>query len=69
MLHPIRAYRHKQELTLAAFAAKAGTSAGTISRIEHGTLRPTLELLRRLSEATDGEVTADAIIASTPRAA
>lgn len=65
-MHPLRTYRQRNNLTLAELALRAKTTEGTISRIERGTLRPTFELLRRLVAATDGEVTADDIIASTP---
>ena len=45
-----------------AFAQRAGTTKGHLSRIEAGILEPQLDLLRRLIEATDREVTAEAIV-------
>jgi len=67
--HPIKAYRRKHKLTLEQFAERVGTSISTISRIENGKLKPTLDMLHSLVDATDGKVKMAAIIASTPRAA
>lgn len=67
--HPLTHYRRRHNLTLVAFAAVAGTTAGTISRIETGAKDPSASMLRQLIAATGGEVTADDIISFQPAAA
>jgi transcriptional regulator with XRE-family HTH domain len=69
MMHPIKAYRQAHELTLAELAVRASTTRSTVSRIEAGLLNPSLDLLRRLTAAMNGEVTADAIIAAARKIA
>jgi transcriptional regulator with XRE-family HTH domain len=66
--HPLTLYRQRHKLTLAAFAALAGTTQATISRIEGGTRLPRQAMLRRLVEATGREVTADDIMLWVPDA-
>lgn len=63
-VHPLTAYRQRNGLTLAAFAAKVKppTTQATISRIESGSRQPTLTLLRQIVEATGREVTANDIV-------
>lgn len=57
--HPLAAYRSKQKLTRTALAEAVGASVATISRIESGHRRPSLDLLRRIVAATNGELKAD----------
>lgn len=64
--HPLRAYRHRNNLTLEQLAGRAETTKATISRIENGTIDPTFALTRRLIVATKFEVTADMLIAWSP---
>lgn len=47
----IRASRHRQGLTQAELARRAGTSQPVISAYEHGRRDPTIETLRKLVEA------------------
>ena len=60
--HPIKIYRRLKGLSMDALAQRAGTTKGHLSKIEAGILEPQLELLRRLIDATDREVTAEAIV-------
>jgi transcriptional regulator with XRE-family HTH domain len=41
----LRALRRQRETTLASLSAATGISVSTLSRLESGTRRPTLELL------------------------
>lgn len=54
--HPFRAWRKENGLSLAAVAAKAGTTASHLSEIERGLDRPSLRLAARLSGLTEGGV-------------
>ncbi len=47
----LRALRHRRGLTLAELAAETGISTSTLSRLESGLRRPTLDLLIRLAAA------------------
>jgi transcriptional regulator with XRE-family HTH domain len=47
----LRALRRQRETTLTAVAADTGISVSTLSRLESGQRRPTLELLLRLARA------------------
>ncbi len=58
MEHPLRRYRKDTETTLDALAEKIGATAATLSRIETGKQDPSLDLVRRLIEATGGAVSA-----------
>ncbi|MGW6456329.1 helix-turn-helix domain-containing protein [Streptomyces sp. NPDC055078] len=49
----LRALRHARDLTLADLSATTGVSESTLSRLESGQRRATLELLLRLSHAYD----------------
>jgi transcriptional regulator with XRE-family HTH domain len=61
--HPLLLYRRRHGLTQAALAAKVGSTPATLCRIEIGIRRPALRLLQQLVAATEGEVSADEIIA------
>lgn len=69
MTHPIRAYRQRHGLSLQALAERAETTRSTISRVEAGLINPSSSLLRRLTAAMGGEVSADEIIAAIREAA
>jgi DNA-binding XRE family transcriptional regulator len=60
----LRALRRKQEITLADLSAATGISVSTLSRLESGTRRPTLELLLPLAR-TFG-VTLDELVGAPP---
>ncbi|WP_058742079.1 helix-turn-helix transcriptional regulator [Curtobacterium citreum] len=47
----LRALRERRDVTLAALAAETGISVSTLSRLESGQRRPTLELLLPLARA------------------
>ena len=61
-LHPLTRYRQRHNLSMNKLAARANTTLATISRIESGSRQPTVDMLFRLVEATDREVSADEII-------
>lgn len=47
----LRALRHQRDVTLAALSGETGISVSTLSRLESGGRKPTLELLLPLAEA------------------
>lgn len=49
----LRALRHARDITLADLSVTTGVSESTLSRLESGRRRATLELLLRLSDAYD----------------
>lgn len=51
------AYIRTHDVTEAKLAEKARCSQGTINKVRNGLGNPTFDLLRRISEATDGEFT------------
>jgi transcriptional regulator with XRE-family HTH domain len=57
MVHMLRVYRQQNKLSLAAVAAAVGVSKATIGRIEQGLQTPSLELMFRLVNETNGAVT------------
>jgi transcriptional regulator with XRE-family HTH domain len=61
--HPLKLWREKRGLTLDELAERVGSSKATLSRIESGKQTPSLGLIGRLKEATNGEVTADDFLA------
>src|SRR3954469_2229891 len=60
----LRALRPRQEITLAELSAATGISVSTLSRLESGARRPTLELLLPLAR-TFG-VTLDELVDAPP---
>ena len=60
----LRALRQERETTLANLAAETGISVSTLSRLESGSRRPTLELLLPLARAYD--VTLDELVDAPP---
>jgi DNA-binding XRE family transcriptional regulator len=58
--HPLKTYRRYHQLTQGKVAAAIGVNKGTISRIETRQLRPTLAVVERLVEFSDGALSADA---------
>lgn len=60
----LRALRRERETTLTDLAAQTGISASTLSRLESGDRRPTLELLLRLARAYG--VTLDELVDAPP---
>ena len=62
--HRLRALRRERELTLVDMSAVAGISVSTLSRLESGARRPTLELLLPLARAY--RVTLDELVDAPP---
>jgi transcriptional regulator with XRE-family HTH domain len=60
----LRALRHRRETTLADLSAQTGISVSTLSRLESGSRRPTLELLLPLARAHG--VTLDELVDAPP---
>lgn len=54
--HPLIAYADRSGKTVTAIAKKAGCSRMTLYRLINGEQNATLDLLSRVSAATDGEV-------------
>ena len=54
----IRAYRRKQEITVAELSATTGLSIGMLSKIENGNTSPSLTTLQALSNALSVPLTA-----------
>jgi transcriptional regulator with XRE-family HTH domain len=60
----LRALRRQRDTTLAELSAATGISVSTLSRLESGARRPTLELLLPLARAHD--VTLDELVGAPP---
>ena len=60
----LRALRQERETTLADLAAETGISVSTLSRLESGTRKPTLELLLPLARAH--QVSLDELVDAPP---
>jgi len=60
----LRALRHQSGATLAALAATTGISVSTLSRLESGRRKPTLELLLPLAQAH--QVPLDELVGAPP---
>lgn len=50
--HPLALWRREHGVTLAGMAERAGSTAATISRIEHDKTTPSYRLARRLGMVT-----------------
>lgn len=59
MEHPLRQYRERHGLSQETLASVIGTTKATVSRLEGGERAPSLEMMRKIAEATRGEVTAN----------
>jgi transcriptional regulator with XRE-family HTH domain len=68
MVHRLRIFRHQNHLSLAAVAASVGVSKATIGRIEQGLQTPSLELMFRLVNETNGAVTPNDFNVAIPTA-
>lgn len=64
--HPLRTYRRQKLLSLHELAQAAGTTKANLSRIETGVQKPSFDLLKRLIDATGGDVTADEMLTACP---
>lgn len=54
----VRAFRHQQDMTVAALSEKTGLSMGMLSKIENGNISPSLNTLQALAEALSVPLTA-----------
>lgn len=63
-VHPLRAYREKHGLALEALARRVGRTRQSMSRIERGKQKPSLDLIDRLVSETGGAVSADDFLPS-----
>jgi transcriptional regulator with XRE-family HTH domain len=61
--HPLLTYRLAHKRSQQELADAVGTNKSTISRMEGSQIKPSLELMRRIAKATDGEVTTDMLLA------
>jgi transcriptional regulator with XRE-family HTH domain len=61
--HPLKRYRERHCLTMRELAERIGVSQATVSRIEANLFNPSLKLIQRIFEQTDGEVRADDFLA------
>ncbi|MGI8863809.1 MAG: helix-turn-helix domain-containing protein [Solirubrobacteraceae bacterium] len=59
----LRGVRARHKLSQAALAYRAGTTQQALSRIEHGRVSPTVEMLARLAAAAGEEL----VVESRPR--
>jgi transcriptional regulator with XRE-family HTH domain len=65
--HPLTTFRRKNnDMRMAELARRAGVTTSTISRIEAGTLKPSLAMTRKLLKAAGNKIKADAIIQWSP---
>ena len=55
--HPVRQWRIKNKVILADLAKMAKTTASSLSRVERGIQDPSLNLMVRIMEATNREIT------------
>lgn len=62
----VRGLRERHRLSQAALAYRAGTTQQAISRIEHGRVSPTVEMLARLAAACGEELVLDARARGVP---
>jgi len=54
--HPLRLWRKRENITLAALGRQVGVSPSHLSEVERGLDEPSMNLAARLSRATGGEV-------------
>ena len=55
----LETYRRLHKISQAAIGLAVGVKAGTISRYESGEREPRLSMIRKITKATGGEVTAE----------
>lgn len=62
-VHPLRTFRMQRRLSLESVASAVKVSKATISRIETGRQTPTLGVIERLIEFSEGALSADSFLA------
>jgi transcriptional regulator with XRE-family HTH domain len=63
MDHPLRHFRKRRDISLAAMADALRTSIATVSRIETGDREPSADMMDRIMDETGGEVTPNDCVA------
>lgn len=58
-IHPLRRWLFERQTTLGEFAKVAGVTQGYLSELITGTKRPRLDIIDRITAATDGAITAN----------
>ncbi len=58
MKHPLKIYREKNSISQDGFASLLNISEASVSRIESGLQKPSLDLAYSIEQATKGKVTA-----------
>lgn len=66
-VHPLRAWRTKNDVTLEAVAYKLKVKPSHISQIEREIKRPSMALAARIQEITCGEITPNDFLYDTER--
>jgi putative transcriptional regulator len=66
MAHPLTEYRKQKNISLDIFAVKVGMSKASISRLESGKQKPSADLLIRIAEVTNNQVTPNDILFFEP---
>lgn len=56
MTHPLRAFRLSRELTLAELSMQVGVGKSALSKIETGRSTPSVDLIKRLVAASEGQL-------------
>ena len=67
--HPLRRWRLKQRLTLAALAERVGVDLSNLARYERGERTPRPAVLARIRDVTGGAVTANDFLPPNTEAA
>ncbi|MDD7908658.1 helix-turn-helix transcriptional regulator [Pseudovibrio exalbescens] len=64
--HPLQTYLKRQSLRREDFAQRCGTTLPTLSRIIKRKQKPSLDLIERMVEATNWELTANDFLSIKP---
>ena len=67
-VHPMKAWRRGQKLSLDALAKSVRASKSTLSRIETYAADPSVSLIRRICDASDGKLTANDFVSQLQQA-
>ena len=65
----IRSYLAEHDLTEEKLAVKVGCSQSMINKLKRHTVSPSLDLMRLIAEATNGAVTPNDFMPTTPQVA
>lgn len=68
-MHPVKAYCERHRITQQAFAEKASLSPAFVSQVIRGVEKVGRESASKMVEASDGELTFDALMSWKPEAA